>query len=76
MEDTLLYGIDWDGTMATDDDAERVHVVNTDVPLIDADFVELCQLIDPLSESNDHGITQYLDTVSFVRNKILSYNIN
>ena len=73
--ETSLYGIDWDSSMVTDDaddDAERVHIVGTAVPLNEDDFMELCQSIDPLavSDSNDHGITQYLETVDYVTRKV------
>ncbi len=68
-----MYGIDWNAPFS-EDDAECVEVPHTINPLTPADFIELCQEINPLSNfTANYGIDEYCATVQFVRAKVINY---
>ncbi len=71
-----LYDIDWNAPFSEEDDAQCVEVPHTLNPLTPADFIELCQEINP-SNSNftasNYGIDEYCATVQFVRAKVINY---
>lgn len=73
MQNTALYRIDWDAPLETDEEAEAVEVPPTRSPLTPSDYTKLQQLIDPASQSDDHGIHQYLAAVRFVESKVSQY---
>ena len=67
------YGIDWNAPLGTDEDADAVELPTTRNPLTVTDYVQLQQVIDPYSNSDDHGIDQYLLAVDFVEHKVSLY---
>ena len=68
-----LYGIDWDAPLGTDEGADAVEVPATPNPLTPADYSQLCQLVDPASDSDNHGINHYLAAVHFTQHKVSQY---
>ena len=70
VPDTALYGVDWDAPMGTDDDAAGVEVPELTNPLSAADYTELQRLINPLADTDGHGVDEYLATVRFVQSKV------
>lgn len=74
FKQATLYGIDWNAPLGTDsDEVEAVEIPATSNPLISSDFSQLQQLIHPTSESDNHGIDQYLATIRFVESKVSQY---
>ena len=65
----MLYGIDWDAPLSTDNDADMVEVPEVHNPLSETDYTELCETIDPLSATDNHGIDHYINAVQFVISK-------
>lgn len=68
-----LYGIDWNAPLDANDEADAVVVPDTTIPLSQSDYLELCQLIDPTSDCDDHGVGQYLAAVHFTECKVSQY---
>ena len=68
-----LYGRDWNSSLNIDEDAEQVDVPSVVNPLTTSDFSELCQLVDPTSDSDNYGIDQYYAALQLVENKVLHY---
>ena len=66
------YGVDWNGPLPTDDDAERVVVPDISIKLDDEEYAELQETIDPKAFSTDYGIDLYLATMNFIDNKLHS----
>lgn len=61
QEEAQMFGIDWEGPMSTEiGNPDRVTVQLTEVPLSDENFTELHELVDPLSQSSNHGIDLYM----------------
>ncbi len=65
QEDAQLYGVDWNGPIADDEEADSVNVPTIDCPLSDAEYEELCSTVSPLSSSSNYGIDLYIRTLSF-----------
>ena len=53
------YGIDWNGPVGVDLDAERVEVPDTPNPLNAQQIDELRELVNPLAPCDDLGISLY-----------------
>ena len=73
-----LYGIDWDAPLLTEQEVDEAEAAFVDVSrtinsFTSSDYTELQQLIDPVSESANHGIDQYLFAVRFVESKLSEY---
>ena len=68
----LLGGstVDWNAPLGTDDDAEAVKIPATENR---TDYTQLQQLINPSTDPDNHGITQYLLAVDFVQQKVSQY---
>ena len=63
QEDALMFGIDWDGPITTEvGDPDRVALPLAEIPLSDDDYTDLCELVNPLSTSSNHGIDSYMLT--------------
>ena len=43
------------------------------MPLTNREYRELCEEIDPLAESTEHGIDIYLNCLQFVRRKVSTH---
>jgi len=59
--------------MGTDEDADAVEVPATCNPLTSTDYAQMQLLVDPASESDNHGIDQYLAAVTFTQSKVSQY---
>lgn len=60
------YGIDWEGPAVTDDDSDVVTVPITYSPLSSNDLHTLTQIVNPLEESEDNGLSLYTTVRSFI----------
>lgn len=67
------YGIDWNAPLQTDDGVEAVEIPATENPLTSTDYTQLQQLINPSTDPDNHGITQYLLATDFVQQKVSQY---
>ena len=47
--------------------------LSTEMPLTNKEYRELCEEIDPLAESTEHGIDIYLNCLQFVRRKLSTH---
>lgn len=61
-----MYGIDWNGPLPSEEEADRVVVPECSVFLRDTDYEELTTLVDPNSMSVDYGLDLYLECLRFV----------
>lgn len=53
------------------------HVeVSTDMPLTNSEYTELCEQVDPLAESTEHGVDVYLNCLEFVRTKLSTHQMD
>ena len=62
------YGIDRDGPISFDDDADQVNVPNHPCPITEEQYRHLQSTISPLDTSEDYGIELYNAAVELVRN--------
>lgn len=69
QDDAQLYGVDWNGPIPLDDDAEQVEVPFTDIPLSESDYSELVETISPQNEDGNYGIGVYSCVLSFVESR-------
>lgn len=67
------YGIDWNAPLGIDDDAVAVEIPATENPLTPTDYTQLQQLINPSTDPDNHGITQYLLAMDLVQQKVSQY---
>ena len=80
--DEAMYGIDWNAPFSSDDETvDSVTVPVSECPLSPDEMTQLRVEVDPLAETEDYGISQYLVTVDFVQSKIalkvlFSYDMN
>ena len=44
-------------------------------PLSNSEYTELCEQINPLAESAEHGIDIYLNCLQFVRRKLSTHQV-
>ena len=68
------YGVDWDGPVPVDHEAEMdgVHMpTDVDPPISPVDLQELRRTVDPLADSDCFGIDLYVATAEFVAHKLL-----
>ena len=65
-----MYGIDWNAPFSNEESADSVIVPVTDCPLSPADLAQLHTVVNPLAETDDHGINHYITTIHFVQSKI------
>ena len=69
--DEAMYGIDWNAPFSSDDETvDSVTVPVSECPLSPDEMTQLRVEVDPLAETEDYGISQYLVTVDFVQSKI------
>lgn len=67
----MLYGIDWNAPFSTDDDqAEAIEVPAIHNPLAEGDYLELCEVVNPMAQSDSYGLDQYRLTVDFVEDRM------
>ena len=71
--DEETFGIDWDGPLPNVTCDTHVEVSSIEMPLTNREYRELCEEIDPLAESNEHGIDIYLNCLQFVRRKLSTH---
>lgn len=65
------YGIDWDGPVSEETDAEvHVEVPLTRNPLHEAQYQELTRVINPLKDSDCYGIDIFVETLEKVNDFI------
>ena len=60
------YGVDEEGLAANEDDA--VVVPENGFNLTDEQFQQLQQSVNPLADSDNHGIELYEETIEFIVN--------
>ena len=73
LTDVTSYGIDWDvPTRHLESRDDLIEVPRIECPITEMEFNELCESIDPLKESSDHGIDIYLDSRNFLENILSS----
>ena len=67
-----MYGIDWNAPFSSNEEAmeDSVVVPVTDCPLSLADLAQLRAVVNPLAETDNHGIDFYVQTVEFVHSKV------
>ena len=64
--DEAMYGIDWNAPFSSDDETvDSVTVPVSECPLSPDEMTQLRVEVDPLAETEDYGISQYLVTVDF-----------
>ena len=73
VQAVVQYGIDWNAPLGTDDDIDAVETPSTENPLTPTDYTQLQQVINPSSNSDNHGIDHYLLAVDFVEHKVSLY---
>lgn len=61
-----MYGVDWDGPAVVENDDIRVEVPHTPTPLSLEHMATLERIVDPLEECEDHGVSLYNITRTFV----------
>ena len=59
--DEETFGIDWDGPLPDVTCDSLVEVSTVEMPLTSCKYTELCELIDPIAESDEHGVDIYLN---------------
>ena len=61
------YGVDWDNPCPTDQDLEDHEIVvpTTSLPLNPIEAENLQILIDPLKDSEYHGVDIYMDVLCY-----------
>ncbi|XP_070573502.1 uncharacterized protein [Ptychodera flava] len=68
VEDIEYYGVDWDSPMPSlRDESDEVVVPDTTLQLTEEQLGDLCMLVDPLAESECHGVDIYLEALDVVR---------
>lgn len=74
------FGIDWEGPTPSNEwdgsspneTAGSVEVPDTRIPLSNDEYTELSQTVNPLQDSEYHGVDLYLNTLAFIAEKISS----
>ena len=70
QEEFSSYGIDWDGPISSEssicDDVELVEIPNIQVNIREKQQQQLSLVVDPLSDSDCHGIDLYIQTRNFL----------
>ena len=72
------FGVDWEGpTPSSEWDGpipnelcELVEVPETELPLSNEDYIELRNTINPLQDSEYHGVDLYIQTLSLIAEKL------
>ena len=71
QDEAAWYGIDWSGPLPYQSDNDNcVEVPCTLCPLDDPSLAELFLTIPPLTQSDHWGIDVYLNTLTFVHQKL------
>ena len=70
QEDTILYGIDWDGPITDSDEADQVTVSEVHNPLADSDYEELRTAVAANDYSDCYGVDEYIRVLQFVHDKL------
>ena len=70
----MWYGVDWNGPLPYTSEDNYVEVPETLCPLDELDMSELLQSIPPSTHSDCWGIDVYLNTLSFVKQKLCISN--
>ena len=70
-----MFGIDWEGPPAEDNNQDMVTIPDTPSPLLPNEFDLLRTLIHPLHPCDDLGISMYCATREFVRDVIAERQI-
>ncbi len=63
-----MYGVDLD--MADVSSSDSVEVPEVPAPTLQNGLQELNEIIDPLRESDCHGIDIYIETLQYIWNRI------
>ena len=66
----MWFGVDWDGPLCDEDEANQVQVEPINNPLQNNDYLQLKSTIFPLSDSDCHGIDLYIRVLEFVYCKL------
>ena len=61
-----LYGVDWQGPVNPYEDVEHVEVPSITVDLTSQQLTELQQIVHPLEECDDLGVSLYTAARTFV----------
>ena len=61
-----LYGVDWQGPVSPYEDVEHVEVPSITVDLTSQQLTELQQIVHPLEECDDLGVSLYTAARTFV----------
>ena len=69
MQESNLYGVDWDGPLPMDD-GDSVVVPTTSVPLCEDNMQQLASQINPLAVSYDFGIDLYLECLQLIHSRL------
>lgn len=70
QENAIWYGVDWDGPLCDEDEADQVQVEQINNPLQDNDYSQLTSTILPMSDSNSHGVDLYIRVLEYVHSKL------
>ncbi|XP_028407186.1 uncharacterized protein LOC114529573 [Dendronephthya gigantea] len=72
MEDNEYYGVDWDAPVPNNEDlnvsSNAIEVPVTSIPISEEAYFLLREQIDPLRDSESHGVDIYLEVLSFIAN--------
>ena len=70
QENSIWYGVDWDGPLCHQDESNQVEVEQINNPLQDDDYLQLLSAISPMNDSNCHGVDLYIRVLENVYNKL------
>ena len=70
QEDTTLYGVDWNGPLPDAEEVDQVDVTETMNPLQEHDYLQLQDMVSPISESDCFGVDLFLRVLEFVCQKL------
>ena len=66
-----MHGIDWNGPLPDEEDAEVVCIPSIENPLSNDQYAELCSSISPYGDSDCFGVDLYIKVVEFVCQKLV-----
>lgn len=73
--DDEMFGIDWDGPLPDITCDSHVEVPLVESPLTDSEYTELCEQINPIADSEEHGMDIYINCLEFIRSKLNSHTM-
>ena len=68
-----MFGMDWDGPLPDVTCDSHVEVASIESPLTDNEHTELSEQINPLADSDEHGIDIYNNCLEYVRRKLSTH---